>query len=61
MTSPGLTSAIMASQHAWVELLPMRIFLHSSPAVITIVVPPWSAASLNCISNSCLKWSTDTN
>ena len=40
MTSPGLTSAIMASQHAWVELLPMRIFLHSSPAVITIVVPP---------------------
>jgi hypothetical protein len=34
------TSAIIASQYAWVELLPMRIFLQSSPDVITIVVAP---------------------
>jgi hypothetical protein len=30
----------------------MRIFLRSLPAVITIVVPPWAAALLNCVDNS---------
>ena len=55
ITSPGFTSACIASQQASVEYPARGIALQISPEVITIVVAPCSSASLNRDVNSWAK------
>ena len=54
-TSPGFISASIASQHACVEWLALRMDRQSSVEFTTTVVAPCAAALRNCAINSYLK------